>query len=909
MKNAILPLFLLVAIPFGLVAQTATKLRLSDYPVLIANNQPFSIRVDAVDDNGQIDPTYNGEGRLDLVFSQGSIDGAAATFENGSALFNVRMAADPSDNGVGYFTLEATSDGLAADTTATIAMGVNIQTHIDEGFEGDLPTWTGIEKWKQDATLILSGAKSLKHNNPGVPAADTLSFTSNIEEGKLVEWQVTMRNGDFKCSGTNNFQFILSASEAYPYSSTCYGLAMGTKGSNLELWQYKYTETTPTNLIDSKIVWDKNTTYTLKAVLWPNGQIFLWAKGDDDVWKLMGTSSLSINLSAVSAGFVFTSVKSNTGKLRIDDILIRSADMLSAVPPTSPTPVAPPTPPTPPVSPDCNGCAVATKCSWGSLVFSEIMPNPSKATALPKDKKYVEIYNPTAEAIDVAGWQFCRDNKTATMPSALVCPGEYALVCFSAGDATAMSQYGKTINVGSTVAPLAAGATLKMRNPEGGLVSMVTYSKNWYADQNLTNTNSLEVIDLSNLRGEANNWAASTDSKGGTPCAPNSLAAPNPDNLPFTVECYAIGANCIGLYFNYIVDTTAAANTAMYAIDNSIGTPSAAKIGANYNEVELTMSSELAEGKLYRLTLNDAITSIDGRPLQQREFEIVRPSVVEPNDVIINEILFNAPTGGTKYVELYNRSDRTFDLSTMLLARRSTKDSIDQPYAASVKPHILWPGDYAVISTSSELVQQHYTVRNPAALVEVPKIPTYAQDGGSVILLDTAKRIIDEVRYTAKMHNRLLSNVKGVALERVNPNAPSAEPTSWQSAAATAGFGTPTYRNSQYTDDPTPKAKGAFSLSPETFSPDGDGYNDHLLLTYNLPEPGYMANIRIFSSAGVEVCRLGNNLTLGTEGQLRWDGNNNNGARVPVGIYIVHVEYFLNGKVQHQKLVCTVARK
>lgn len=894
MKNAILPLFLLVAIPFGLVAQTATKLRLSDYPVLIANNQPFTVRVDAVDANGQIDQTYNGEGRLDLVFSQGSIDGAAATFENGSALFNVRMAADASANGVGYFTLEATSDGLAADTTATIAMGLNPQTHVNEQFESDLPAWKGINNWMLDESAPINGAKSLKHNRTVTDSSkDTLLFTlSNTLQGQAVEWQVDMRNGNWATSGASNFYMILAASEADVSSKTCYGLAMGTKSKYIELWEFRGSTVTSPSLITTDIEWKKNTNHGLRAALLPNGEVLLWVKQTGtEHWQLAGKSMVNNTIVPAIGGFFFSYAKSYAGQLYIDNVLVRSMEMPSSTPPT---------PPTPPISTVSNG-------TWGSLVISEIMPH-EKSETLHK-RKYVELYNPTAEAIDVTGWQLWRNDKLSTLPAAVIEPGEYAVICFSAAAATNMAAYGKTITVASTAAPLVDGATLKLCTPEGGLVSMVQYAKSWYVPSELANTNSLEVIDLSNLRSEANNWAASTDSKGGTPCAPNSVAASNPDNLPFTVECYAIGANRIGLYFSYIVDTTAAANTAMYAIDNSIGTPSAAKIGANYNEVELTLSSELAESKLYRLTLNDAITCIDGRPLQQREFEIVRPSVVEPNDVIINEILFNAPTGGTKYVELYNRSDRTFDLSTMLLARRSTKDSIDQPYAASVKPHILWPGDYAVISTSSELVQQHYTVRNPAALVEVPKIPTYAQDGGSVILLDTAKRIIDEVRYTAKMHNRLLSNVKGVALERVNPNAPSAEPTSWQSAAATAGFGTPTYRNSQYTDDPTPKAKGAFSLSPETFSPDGDGYNDHLLLTYNLPEPGYMANIRIFSSAGVEVCRLGNNLTLGTEGQLRWDGNNNNGARVPVGIYIVHVEYFLNGKVQHQKLVCTVARK
>jgi len=122
------------------------------------------------------------------------------------------------------------------------------------------------------------------------------------------------------------------------------------------------------------------------------------------------------------------------------------------------------------------------------------------------------------------------------------------------------------------------------------------------------------------------------------------------------------------------------------------------------------------------------------------------------------------------------------------------------------------------------------------------------------------------------------------------------------------GFATPTYKNSQYTDATT--ASSNFTLSPETFSPDGDGRDDYLLINYNLPDAGYLANIRVYTSNGVEVYRLANNLLLGTEGSIRWDGINFSNRRVPVGIYIIYIEYFnLIGEVKKEKKVCVVASK
>lgn len=124
------------------------------------------------------------------------------------------------------------------------------------------------------------------------------------------------------------------------------------------------------------------------------------------------------------------------------------------------------------------------------------MPH-EKAETLHK-RKYIELYNPTAEPVNIAGWRFRRNDKLATLPTTTIEPGEYALLCFSAAAATNMAEYGKTIFVDNSVAPLVDGATLKLLNAEGGLVCLVQYSKAWYVPSELANTNSLEAIDLSN---------------------------------------------------------------------------------------------------------------------------------------------------------------------------------------------------------------------------------------------------------------------------------------------------------------------------------------------------------------------------------------------------------------------------
>ena len=58
--------------------------------------------------------------------------------------------------------------------------------------------------------------------------------------------------------------------------------------------------------------------------------------------------------------------------------------------------------------------------------------------------------------------------------------------------------------------------------------------------------------------------------------------------------------------------------------------------------------------------------------------------------------------------------------------------------------------------------------------------------------------MVDEVKYKDDWHFKLIDDAEGVSLERIDPDGTSQDETNWHSAASTAGYGTPTYKNSQY---------------------------------------------------------------------------------------------------------------
>ena len=80
-------------------------------------------------------------------------------------------------------------------------------------------------------------------------------------------------------------------------------------------------------------------------------------------------------------------------------------------------------------------------------------------------------------------------------------------------------------------------------------------------------------------------------------------------------------------------------------------------------------------------------------------------------------------------------------------------------------------------------------------------MPSYNDDAGDVIVLNEQGRIMDEVKYTADWHFKLISDAEGVSLERIDFNAASQSAENWHSAATNVGYGTPGYKNSQYRVD------------------------------------------------------------------------------------------------------------
>jgi gliding motility-associated-like protein len=160
--------------------------------------------------------------------------------------------------------------------------------------------------------------------------------------------------------------------------------------------------------------------------------------------------------------------------------------------------------------------------------------------------------------------------------------------------------------------------------------------------------------------------------------------------------------------------------------------------------------------------------------------------------------------------------------------------------------------------------------------------------------------VIDEFSYTDKMHAPLLADEEGISLERKSFTTETNSIKNWYSASSESGYGTPGYKNSQAKSENV--IKPLVTFSPESFSPNSDGYNDEYIIQYQLEKSGYYANISIFDAAGRLVTQLSKNEILGTSGEIIWNGEDETGQRQNLGVYVVVVEIFdLVGNIYRYK--------
>ena len=344
-------------------------------------------------------------------------------------------------------------------------------------------------------------------------------------------------------------------------------------------------------------------------------------------------------------------------------------------------------------------------------------------------------------------------------------------------------------------------------------------------------------------------------------------------------------------------------------ISDGVGRPQTANaIVPVFNKVFLTLNIPLQPYKTYTVIVT-SVTDCVGNGLGLKNIKKVGlSSNIDSFDLVINEILFNPKSNGVDYVELYNRTSKIINLKNVYIANRNTAGTISSITHLSIESYLLFPEEFMVVTSDALIVKRDFIAKDIDAFIEVGSMPSYNNDKGDVVILNEQGKIIDELVYNEKWHFKLIDNREGVALERIDYSIVTQNENNWHSAATSVGYGTPSYKNSQYRINLLLEA--TIVVTPQIVSPDNDGMDDFATIDYSFSTPGYLGSITIFDLTGRAVRYLQRNALCGIKGNFRWDGLGEKFEQLSTGIYIIYAEFFnLNGKKIHFKNTIVLARR
>jgi len=727
--------------------------------------------------------------------------------------------------------------------------------------------------WTGDAAhFIVNEQLQLQLNAPAEAASSQLHTASSRIKNTAWECYVRM---DFTLTASNYAKVYL-ASDEEDLTGELNGLfvRIGHTNKNISLIQSRKGSNNKTLINgEAKRFADSQTSVYIKATLDQYNNFKLYSRlEEEEGFLLEGSCKFTDELASEWFGVVCVYTKTRNKHFFFDDFVIRELredEQEPGDPHNDDYPTA------------------------GDIIFNEIMADPAGHTN--QYPEYIELYNTSSKTLQLGGSFFCYDNKEFVLGDYEISPKSYLILCKTT---TTELFDGQTNVLGVPSFPALAnkGKLLLFKNKVGELVSWFEYSDSMYGDAEKKEGGwSLECIDPHNYSNTSNNWTASEHESGGTPGKENSVREENPDIIPPEIITYDCSDALLTLRFSKPMNRASLSDKNCYIVHSQEYYIN--KVEGNYpwaDEIIIEWNKPIGEGDVFDLELEKA-EDITGNKLHDRLITVGYGVEPLPGDIIINELLFNPPTGGEEYVELYNRSDKVLDLRLFSITSRKPSDgSFNKLYPLASLPLFLYPEEYLVITKSEELVCRFFRCQDETFFIELPVIPSIANTSGCVVILNSKEEIVDEFAYNEKMHSSDIKDKKGVSLERVDFNQPADNPANWQSASAESGYGTPGYENSHHGSSPLPDITSGNKITVEYPTP-GDHY---YRINYELDQYGYLGRLLIYDAAGRLADTLLQNELLERNGSILWDGQ----KKLPGGVYIIYMEiYNPAGEVQRFK--------
>ena len=430
----------------------------------------------------------------------------------------------------------------------------------------------------------------------------------------------------------------------------------------------------------------------------------------------------------------------------------------------------------------------------GDIVINEFMYRPPSGVP-----KYVELKNVSNRFLSLKDFELRRAEGASSNGGAIsefdvpIKPGEFVVVTensnlleniFGTGPWVEMSGFpGYTLTTPDQV---------RFLDSDENLIEDVDYDPSAWGGDGVA----LERKSTDAPANDINNWGQSLDELFGTPGEDNSV---EPDDGPQLLAANFVDADRVRVTFSGSLDFDAI-SASNFSINRNIGVDDIQVVdGSN---IDLLLDRDMNSGTTYTVTVNN-IQDIFGNELSgaQTSFTYYFIEEAEPGDVLISEFMYNEPDGYSEYIELYNSSNKVFDLSGWQQANDTGSRNI-----ITEESVFLTPGSYIVLLRNLNILD---FISDIPYINAGSNLSALKNGGDEIVITNESNVTLDSLRYNPGWGGN------GVSLERRDLNATSTNQNNWAESLSPL-LGTPGSANSVDVDQEAPELLGADFVDERT---------------------------------------------------------------------------------------------
>lgn len=422
-----------------------------------------------------------------------------------------------------------------------------------------------------------------------------------------------------------------------------------------------------------------------------------------------------------------------------------------------------------------NSINVLSSGGFDSIVVNEIMYAPTTNTG----KEWFEIYNKSSNSVNLNGWKWkdaTTSINTITNQNISIQPGGFAVIC---EDSNAVKSFYPN-NPGTYIQSLTWSAlnntsdeNVILINSFNSRIDSVTFNSSWGGS---SGNKSLERIFTTAPSNQQSNWGTCADPIGASPNKINSLT-PKPNDLAlnkitFNKTTPALG-DTLGIlaqvknnglnpasnytlkfYDDYNKDSIATSNELITTL-NSIGT-------LNSGDSLDFIFTDVLDSAGLRQYISVVTYNVDNDTNNNKKvagINVLGGSTA--GRVLVNEIMYDFPTGECEWVEIYNNSDSIVNLKNWKIQDNGTTQVI-----ITSNDYFLNPLGYVVISQSNAIFTKHVNIDSGKVIIN-SSLPLLNNDGDAVIIYKINGALSDRVDYKSSWGGSESS------LERISVNQSS----------------------------------------------------------------------------------------------------------------------------------------